>query len=206
MDITCVADLHCSYNLINIPKSDILICAGDIDAFDEAEIARFNRWLGKQQTRYNIVIGGNHDAAFAQNGYKAISNALTNAIYLENSGVTIEGINFYGSPQTPTFQNWYFMCERNKIKRYWDMIPDNTNVLITHGPPFGILDFAILDKKHVGCEELLKRIQQIKPKYHIFGHIHHGYGQQTIGDTTFVNASIMDENYEPVNKPILITI
>lgn len=119
--------------------------------------------------------------------------------YLEDSSVCIEGINFYGSPVTPFFYDWAFNCERGeKIKQYWDKIPENTDVLITHGPPFGILDKTTTGEI-VGCEELAKAVNRIQPKVHIFGHIHEEYGMIAKGETTYINASLLNERYHYVN-------
>ena len=117
----------------------------------------------------------------------------------------MEGFKIYGSPITPTFYNWAFMCDRGEqIKRYWDMIPENTDILISHGPPFGILDLN--GTEHCGCEELAKRIPQLKNlNMAIWGHIHSGRG---IVDTTegllMMNASVLDNNYKLVHQPYLI--
>lgn len=132
--------------------------------------------------------------------------------YLENSSVTIDGVNFYGSPITPNFweQYWAFNRTRGeKISKYWDMIPQITDVLITHGPPFGIMDYIEDDKKHVGCEELRNKVDYDLPKLklHVFGHIHSKYGKRIEqGGKTFVNASVCTEQYVPKNCPIQVEI
>jgi Icc-related predicted phosphoesterase len=132
-----------------------------------------------------------------------IKEIAPSAIYLEDSGCEIDGIKFWGSPYTPTFFNWYFNRDRGAaIKRHWDMIPEGTDALITHGPPKGFLDWNPQDKFHCGCEDLLDRVMEIQPQVHAFGHIHSGYGQTVVGDTSLINASICDHRYQPVNAPI----
>ena len=116
---------------------------------------------------------------------------------------------FWGSPITPTFLDWFFMAERGEeIRRYWNLIPKDTGVLITHGPPMGILDWVprTYGEHHIGCLDLFDIVTHIKPKLHIFGHIHYSCGKQKLQDTTFINASCINEEYEVVNKPIVVNI
>jgi Icc-related predicted phosphoesterase len=203
MKILALSDAHKDYRKVNIPKADILIFAGDIDVYKyDQEFNDFNDWLGSlKQIKHKIVIAGNHDGYFEDRGYQYIKDHLTNATYLENSGIIIDGIKFYGSPITPTFLDWSFMKERGKaINEYWSLIPRDIDILITHGPAFGILDTERTGKS-VGCEDLLKRVLEIKPKIHIFGHIHASYGHIKTDYTDFYNVSVMNEDYDLVNKP-----
>ena len=215
MRLVAVADTHGSYKELFVPNGDVLIIAGDLTAQHNSvkQLCAFNAWLGKQPHTYKIVIAGNHDGILeTYPGFSA--RILTNCIYLENSGCIIDGIRFWGSPITPTYLTWYFMADRGKkIQKYWNQIPETTDILITHGPPFSILDSVPLTmssyklgEKHLGCVDLLERIKKIKPKVHIFGHIHHSYGQTMKDGILFVNASVMNEQYEGVNKPIVIDI
>jgi Icc-related predicted phosphoesterase len=106
----------------------------------------------------------------------AAKELLTNATYLENSGTELLGLKFWGSPVQPEFNNWAFNVARGAaIRRYWQMIPESTDVLVTHGPPFGVLDKSLPSTPHLGCEELAKAIEQIRPQLNIFGHIHGGH-------------------------------
>ena len=210
MKLTIISDMHTDYRLLDLSSADVLIVAGDIDTYyGQPSLYQFNCWLERQPFTHKIIVAGNHDRYLAEAGYKSVQKQLTNGIYLENSSVTVEGIKFYGSPITPTFLDWWFMADRDKISKYWDMIPNDTDVLITHGPPYGILDYVNntynIDH-HVGCKSLLQKVNEIKPMIHCFGHIHCGYGIYKTEHTTFINASIMDESYTPVNKPITIEI
>jgi len=204
--LTIISDLHGDYYLLDLRPADILIICGDIGIWNQADLWRFNRWLEKQPFDYKVCICGNHDRYAFQCGMKSIQKQLTNAIYLENSGCEIRGLKFWGSPITPEFQNWFFMCDRDKISKYWDQISVFSDIIITHGPPFGILDYAVFTKNNVGCPRLLERINFIKPRFHFFGHIHFSYGIFKNEHTTFINASLMNEAYQLVNKPVEIEI
>ncbi len=205
--ITIISDTHGDYYLLDLKPADILIICGDIGIWNQVDLWRFNRWLEKQPFEYKVCCAGNHDKFLYECGMKSIQQQLSSAIYLENSGCEILGLKLWGSPITPTFLNWFFMCERSEIKKYWDQISVFYNdIIITHGPPFGILDYAVFSKEHVGCEALLKRVNFIRPRYHIFGHIHGSYGIYKTEHTTFINASLMNEAYQLVNKPVTIEI
>jgi Icc-related predicted phosphoesterase len=201
MRIIAVSDTHGLHNGIQgLPDGDILVHAGDLmnSGFDPEDIWSFNRWLEAQSFKHRIVTGGNHDRHF-QNSPDQARSLLTNAIYLENAGVTIGNVSFWGSPYTPEFLNWAFMYPRGSAARqYWDQIPYGLDVLVTHGPPFGILDQAARGGEHLGCEELLKAVEEKKPKVHIFGHIHGGAGTFENGVTRFVNAAYLNERYKPL--------
>lgn len=193
MKIVCISDTHNLHKDLKIPDGDILIHAGDMTCVGGIdEIKEFNKWLGTLPHRHKIIIAGNHDLYFEEESFLAKA-LITNAIYLNDSGVEIEGLNIWGSPISPNYQSWAFNRERGEaIRKHWEMIPEDTHILITHCPPFGILDFN--DKgKHEGCKDLLEIVQQkTKPYLHIFGHLHDAHGQVKIGDTTFVNASIVN--------------
>jgi Icc-related predicted phosphoesterase len=193
MKIICISDTHNLHKNLKVPDGDMLIHAGDMTCVGGIdEIKEFNEWLGTLPHRHKIVIAGNHDLYFEEEPAKA-KMLITNAVYLEDSGVTIEGIKIWGSPISPSYQNWAFNRERGEeIKEHWDMIPEDTDILITHCPPFGILDFDP-EGRPKGCEELLKIVQQrVKPLLHVFGHLHDAHGQVKIGETLFVNASIVN--------------
>ncbi|MFN3380378.1 MAG: metallophosphatase domain-containing protein, partial [Runella zeae] len=163
MRIVCISDTHNLHNETKIPEGDIFIHAGDITAIGEKEnIIDFNKWLGQLPHKYKIVIAGNHDFCF-ENERVEVEKILTNAIYLHDSGVEIEGFSIWGSPISPVspkFGNdWAFNIDRGKkIRKYWELIPQNTDILITHCPPFGILDRNELGD-HEGCKDLSDLVQ-----------------------------------------------
>jgi Icc-related predicted phosphoesterase len=204
--IVCISDTHFGHQHFKIPEGDILLHAGDLSKRGRVtEISAFNDWLGELPHPHKIIIAGNHDFLFEKEPVIAKS-LITNAIYLEDSGVEIKGLKFWGSPVSPWFFDWAFNRERGEdIRKHWEMIPSDTDVLITHGPPLGILDQTIYGKS-VGCEELLDIVQKIQPKIHLFGHIHEAYGTHKAGETLFVNASLMNVEYRPVNSPIVVEI
>lgn len=206
--LTCVAisDTHGMYSNINVPDGDVLIHAGDITRHGKlSELNDFNDWLGEQPHKHKIIIAGNHDWCFERQKNESLK-ILTNAIYLEDQSITIEGHNFYGSPWQPTFQHWAFNLQRGKeIQKKWQLISNDIDVLITHGPVFGILD-KIFSGENVGCEALLSKVEKIKPKVHVCGHIHEGYGEIISQGIKFINASVMNVRYQTTNAPISFTI
>ena len=178
MRIVAISDTHAlHFGVENLPDGDVLVHAGDFmkSGFDLQDIRSFNRWLGEQSFKHRVVCAGNHDRYFQNSPHDARS-FLTNAIYLENTGVTIDNVTFWGSPYTPEFLDWAFMYPRGSGAKYWDQIPYGLDVLITHGPPFGILDQVARGSEHLGCAELLESVEQKKPRVHLFGHIHGGAG------------------------------
>ncbi len=208
MRLVCISDTHGQHRSLPhpIPDGDVLIHAGDITEMGENEVlADFNAWIGSFPHKHKVVVAGNHDFSLERDREKSES-LLTACTYLRDSAAEIGGLKFYGSPWTPTFLEWAFMLDRGeKIREAWDKIPAGTEILITHGPVYGILD-RVYTGPLAGCEELLKVVQKLKPQYHIFGHIHECYGTTKIGDTTFVNASSCDYRYKPKNAPIVIDI
>ncbi|SFR47942.1 Predicted phosphoesterase [Marinobacter daqiaonensis] len=210
MKLVCISDTHSMHRQIPaIPKGDILIHAGDcLGAGTLNDVADLNDWLGELPHRHKIVIAGNHDWVF-QEAPEHARELLTNAIYLQDSGVEIDGIRFWGSPWSPRFMDWAFMQERGEaINQYWQRIPDNTDVLITHSPPSGIGDEVDtgLQFENVGCEDLLARIHRLDLKAHIFGHIHEGYGEYLKWRIRFINASTCNVRYLPANPPIVVDV
>jgi predicted phosphohydrolase len=140
--VVCISDTHGFHRQLNLPPGDILINAGDLlpDENQAEALADLNNWLGTLPYKRRVVIAGNHDLLFASNPAQA-RKKLTNAVYLENSGVELLGIKFWGCPVTPVIQEMAFAVDRGAASRtYWDKVPADTDVLITHGPPFHVLD------------------------------------------------------------------
>lgn len=210
--ITAISDTHGSHHGVTIQECDVLIHAGDCSSNGSKEAVRdFIKWFAAQPTKEKILIAGNHDWLFekdprdARRLLRLYGKGIT---YLEDDWARFYGIVFYGSPVQPTFLNWAFNRDRGApIKKHWDRIQRNTDVIITHGPAYGVLDACDGRRnEHLGCEDLLNAIKRIKPKFHIFGHIHSGYGIKVEDGTTFVNASLLDEDYSITNKPVEITL
>jgi len=187
--LVLVSDTHGRHRDLRVPDGDVLIHAGDITTFsgEMADLIDYNDYLGGLPHPHKILIAGNHDFCFERHPEQS-RGAITNATYLEDDGLTIDGVVCYGSPWQPAFMDWAFNLPRGEpLREKWREIPDNTDVLITHGPPYGILD-RTFDGRHVGCEDLLERVREVAPKVHLFGHIHEARGMKKRGGTVFVNA------------------
>ncbi len=209
MKIVVIADMHGDTDNLSMPEADMLIVAGDFSANGTLyDIFKFNTWLGSLNYKWKIVIAGNHELICESFQYVMICNYIPNGIYLQDSSVTIEGIKFYGSPWQPKFNNWAFNLPRDSklLQKKWDILHEDTDILITHSPPYGILDKKSDDGESLGCKFLRNKVDSIRPTYHVFGHVHGGYGSQDTEFTTFVNASLLNEAYELINKPSVIEI
>lgn len=206
MKVVIVSDTHGMHDEIDIPLGDVFIHAGDFTQNGTLEqVEHFNRFLSGLSHPHKIIIAGNHEYCFEQLPEQS-QRLLSSCIYLQDSSIVIDGVKFYGSPWQPWFLDWAFNLERgDEIRRKWDLIESDTNVLITHGPPSGHGD-KTMSGELVGCEELIGFVERIKPKYHIFGHIHEGYGVTCSSHTTFINACSCDFSYKAVNAPIVIEI
>jgi len=206
--IVCISDTHTLHSQIPsaIPDGDVLIHAGDLTNMgDLKDVVDFNDWLQSLPHPYKIVIAGNHDFCFEQDAKNAEAR-LTHCTYLLDSSVKIEGLVFYGSPWQPRFFDWAFNLDRGApLAAKWAEIPENTDVLITHGPPHCVFDRTSRGE-NTGCEDLLQRVRELKPRLHVFGHIHEAYGMREIDGIIFVNASICTLAYEPVNAPVVVDL
>ena len=202
--IIAISDTHSMHDELTVPEGDILVHSGDFTdhgRLDEAQA--FNEFLGKQPHTYKIVVAGNHDYCFERSPEEAQA-LITNAIYLQDATAEVMGIKFYGSPWTPWYYDWAFNLHRGAdIKAKWDLIPEGMDVLVTHGPPRGIGD-RMMDGEEIGCDDLLAAIQRVKPKYHISGHVHEGYGVRQKFGVNFVNASIANYRYLITNQATVI--
>ena len=206
MKITFISDTHGQQEELHLIKGDILVHCGDIcNRGSEFEVLQFINWFREQPFKHKIFIAGNHDWFLEKLEKDYFEKILpSDIIYLNDSGICIEGINFWGSPIQPTFFNWAFNRERGDvINKHWQLIPKNTDILITHGPPFNVLD-KTTDGRNVGCEDLMLKISEIKPSIHAFGHIHEAYGIYETNEIKFINASVLDIRYQLTNEPIII--
>ncbi len=212
MKLVCISDTHGDHRKQPLPNGDVLIHAGDITGHGtEQETIDFFQWLGSRPFEHKLCIAGNHDSFMEENPAVGAQIAEDNGVTLLNdSGCTINGVSFWGSPITPRFLHWNFMRDPGApIEAHWNLIPDNTDVLITHGPPIEIMDIVERDdgvRVHTGCPSLLQRINAIKPKYHIFGHIHEGYGRVDIDGVAYCNVSSMDKGYVIANDAHVIEL
>lgn len=215
MKIVCLSDTHNCNEQIEVPDGDILLHAGDATIRGtHQEVEDFLVWFSQMPHKHKIFVAGNHDWLYeTENHFARLMTAKFNIKYLQDSFVEIEGLKIYGSPWQPRFFDWAFNLNRGvKLAEKWKLIPLDTDILITHGPPHGILDevprkFFV---ENTGCEELRKRVETLaefgKLKLHLFGHIHCGYGQTEQFGVKFINASTCDEEYKPIQPPIVIDI
>jgi predicted phosphohydrolase len=202
--IVCVSDTHRMHDGLVVPEGDLLVHAGDSTKRGRlVEIEEVDRWLGTLPHPHKVIIAGNHDFAF-ERGPEARAR-ITHATYLQDELATVLGLRIWGSPWQPRFFDWAFNADRGRLWEKWALIPADVDVLVTHGPPMGILDVTA-SGEHVGCEELLRELDRVRPRLHVFGHIHEAYGIVRRGETTFVNASTCDLSYQPVQPPIVVDL
>lgn len=203
--LVIVSDTH-GFHDAALPDGDVLIHAGD--GCKRGTIDEAKAWLDalrRQPHPHKLVIAGNHDRCFEAT--PELARPLTHGLtYLQDDETTIAGLRFWGAPWQPWFLSWAFNLQRGaEIAQKWALIPADTDVLITHGPPHGILD-RTYDGRPVGCEALRQVVDRIAPRVHVFGHIHEAYGTHVEGRTLFVNASICTLRYQPDQAPIVVDL
>ncbi len=206
LKLVLISDTHGLHDQLQLPPGDAILHAGDVSSRGtEREIIDFLEWFGNLDYKHKIFIAGNHDFFFENNSKEKIASIIPPSItYLNDSGILIEGVKIWGSPITPWFFDWAFNRKRGtEIKKHWDLIPDDTDILMTHGPVHGILDKTTTGVA-AGCEELLKKIEKSSIKLHLSGHIHEGYGERMVNGVRFINASVLDIHYRQVNEPIIL--
>jgi len=201
MRVVFISDTHNRHPKVVLPAGDLLIHAGDVSGRGtQKEIEDFLLWFSSHPHQYKIFIAGNHDFFIQQNPQKFKEILPSNITYLQDELVEIEGKKIYGSPWTPRFMNWAFMKEKGEdIAQVWRQIPNEIDLLITHGPAFGTLD-QIYTGLPVGCEELAIELGRIKPKYFLFGHIHEAHGVREKGGITYMNGAVLNERYVLQNE------
>jgi Icc-related predicted phosphoesterase len=188
--IVLLADTHQLHREVEVPDGDILIHAGDFTMFSQSmnAITDFNTWLGELPHRHKILTFGNHEFFAEMDPSKR--SMLTNAVVLINEGTEIEGLRIWGSPVTPLYGGAFGRSSAEDRRQLYAQIPEDTDILVTHGPPFGILDSAPHSGLHSGCRELLDAVTRVRPKLHVFGHVHGAHGILRNNPTTFVNAAL----------------
>lgn len=214
MKIVALSDIH-GYLPPYLPACDLLLLAGDLcpvanhTPFFQSQWLRneFRDWLEKRQARKIVGIAGNHDFVFEQ-----LPELVPRDLpwtYLQDAGLEWEGLKIWGTPWQPWFLDWAFNADPAKLQRQWSLIPDDTDILVVHGPPFSYGD-SVEDApgvlRHAGCPHLLERIKQIAPRLVVFGHIHEGRGEWQLGRTTLANVTILDVDYRVVHKPWVMEI
>lgn len=208
MKIVIVSDTHNLHDKVVIPEGDVFVHCGDFSGLGSTkETVSFNRFLGTLSHPHKLILPGNHDFICEKDpGFS--KNLITNGRLVIDELVEINGKKLYFSPWTPEFGKWAFMMNRYEIGRVWENIPKGLDLLVTHGPPHGILDVVITPRgvASVGCEALRRKVLEVNPKVHAFGHIHEGYGTSVQHGTKFINASVCDRSYNPSNPAVVIEI
>ncbi len=210
--IVAMSDTHGRHHNLQVPDGDVLIHAGDFCRYGSRDdVNEFAEWFEAFPHRWKIVISGNHDAAMEK--YLGYGQAFTyrDITYLRGDWTLLKGgPKIWGGPWTPPFQSWHFMLEEGALAKKFATIPDDIDVLLTHGPPAGVLDVALLDNSFTGSTALADRVTQLlnndfdKPLVHIFGHIHEMNGVLDQGKYRAYNVSICDFKYNPVNPCTVI--
>lgn len=212
MRLVCISDTHSLHERIpHIPDGDVLIHAGDCTGSGSLpQLDEFTRWFGAQPHKQKLLIAGNHDFCFERYRVWSQEMCLNQGVtYLRGESVVLEGFSFYGFPWQPIFKHMAFNARDGELKRRLKLVPEETNVLISHGPALHIFDYIPDEGLHVGCYHLAKRIEQLPNlRAHICGHIHESYGfaVREIDGVKFANACSCDARYRPVNPPIIIDI
>jgi len=216
MNIVSISDTHGKHNSLDMTKypGDVLVHAGDFTGVgSKTAVILFLEWFETQPYKYLVLIAGNHETVVESDAdwFKHVLKEFPTVIYLEDSEVVIEGIKFYGSPYSNEFYNWAFMEEEIDLVTVWNKIPEDTQVLITHGPAYGCNDLVSntwgARDPHVGSKSLQHKKKQLhKLTLHISGHIHEDYGITMSEDVINICASILNEKYKVTNAPITITI
>lgn len=217
MRFVTISDTHNQHWSLNLPEGDVLVHAGDFSFQGRyEEYLEFGIWLEEQVEKFKhiVVVSGNHDFLYndsLEQSRELIERENKNVHWLYNETIEIEGIKIWGSPHTPYFMNWAFNNTREELNNLWNSIPEDIDIVITHGPPHMIGDEVksivsggkqpFID--NVGCESLRETLlNRVKPKYHICGHIHESRGSRTYDGIRFINASVLDDRYKMMYKPL----
>jgi Icc-related predicted phosphoesterase len=214
MRIVFISDTHNQHKVLTCKEKnllgqggDVLIHAGDCtESGKEREVKAFLKWFSETPFTHKVFIAGNHDFWFEKHQDIEQKYKDKGVYYLFDSMVELDNkLKIYGSPWQPEFYNWAFNLPRGgeKIREKWQLIPSDLDILITHGPAYGMVDLTMRGE-HVGCEELFDAVSMAQPKIHACGHIHHSYGHESFNNTEFINACTLNEEYWYQNKPIVI--
>lgn len=205
MTIVIVSDTHELENEVPIPAADVLIHCGDFTMFSRSlsAVKDFNDWLGELPHRTKLVVAGNHEHFLQLDPSRR--SLLSNATVLIDEGITIDGLKIFGSAVTPQSGGAFSMPSSADRARHWQLIPNDTNVLITHGPPLGVLDRSPGQQDHMGDPELLERINELPSlRLHCFGHVHGAHGSVEKDGVRFVNAALMGMHGNIARAPVTL--
>lgn len=220
MKIWCISDSHGKEKLLKIPIGvDMVFHAGDLGTYKDAHmnlngILDSLSWLRNLPIKFKVLIPGNHCTSIERG--LVPKSEFEGITFLNHACAEVNGLKIFGSGYTPSFHDWAYNVPRGKLAEYWKDIPNDLDILITHGPPKGILDLTINQEgypEQCGCKSLLNRIKEVKPRYHIFGHIHPESECPNAGilkvngmETTFINACVVNLQYNMHNNGFVIDI
>lgn len=210
MIVTAFSDTHGLHRQLALPECDILIFAGDAMTcgYKENELIDFLDWFNEQPAQYKIMIAGNHDRYIENHRglFQELLKERPSITYLEDSGTVINGLNIWGTPHSREFCNWAFNRTSEQMGKAFSHIPNDTDILVSHAPQYGILD-KLERGEMVGEPTLSAKIKELEfLRYHIHGHIHSCYGLQNNPDYKSLNVSVVNEGYELQNEPISFKI
>ncbi len=205
--LVVISDTHRLHKKLEIPDGDILIHCGDWSGGGyHGESVGFAQWITALPHPHKIIVPGNHDVAIMHNKENACALFDKPGVHLLiDRMVEVMGLKIWGSPWVPTFGRWAFMKDDERLAPHWDAIPEGIDILVTHGPPYGIGDLTLRGER-AGSKTLREAVFRIRPKLHLFGHIHEDYGMEEHDGVTFINASQCDFMYKPTQPPIVITL
>lgn len=205
MRLVLLSDTHMTHGRIVVPDGDVLVHAGDSTKRGTlAQLREVASFLRELPHAHKIIIAGNHDFGLQED--PELGGELFGSAYLCDAEADAGGLRVWGSPWQPWFYDWAFNLPRGEaLRAKWELIPSGIDVLVTHGPPMGVLDRTVVGED-VGCEELRDAIAIVKPRLHVFGHIHEAYGARRVGETLCVNASNCTLAYQPDNPPIVVEL
>lgn len=204
LTVVCISDTHELHRELDMPDGDILIHAGDFTIFSKsaAAILDFNEWLGELPHRHKIVIPGNHE--FFLEADSAKRRLISNATLLIDESVEVMGLKIWGSPITPLYGGAFGRRSPQDRVRLYARIPGDVNILVTHGPPYGVLDRSPGMLHHAGCPELREAVTRLKPQLHLFGHVHGAHGMVNTEETLFANAALLGLDGDVSESPIVL--
>ena len=209
-----ISDVHNRYKDLVVPPCDLLISTGDYSfRGDISETRNFHKWLDEQPATYIISVMGNHELGVEKNFelHKVLAlEQCPRVHFIEEGLIQIEDLKIWCSSYTPAFCDWaYNVYTDEDLKKHWDMIPEGIDILATHGPPYGMLDEVFCPPsyaEHKGCRKLWDAVLRVKPKAHIFGHLHYHYGQKEFNGIKFYNIANCNDSYKIERQPTEIIL
>lgn len=218
----CISDTHNLTDQLFIPPGDVLLHAGDFSMIGSPDqVQHFDTFMANQPHPVKVVIAGNHEITFDIDQYQGIKTRfplqnvpdpwmakglLRHCNYLEDSQIHVFGYTIYGSPWMHC-RGWAFDCStREEIARKWTKIPRHTDILVTHMPPYQVLDREISSGDPWGCPHLLAKVREVQPLVHLFGHIHECHGVLSSPQTLFINSAVCTHSYQPLNSPVIFDL